>query len=65
MRSKLYKFEGEVHVAGCPGELGKCMGVGMEPWTGGWGPGLGSGHSTGTPPCGQTDMIENITFASL
>ena len=47
MRSKFYKFEGEFHVEGCSGELGNCMGVGMDPCTGGWGQGLGRGPIMG------------------
>ena len=31
--------------------LGSCMG-------------MGGGFGGGTPPCGQTDMPENITFAT-
>ena len=47
MRSKFYKFEGEFYVAGCPGELENCMGIGMEPCTGEWGPGLRRGPNIG------------------
>ena len=65
MRSKFDKFEGEFHVEGCSGELGNCMGGRDGALYGGMGTRSGARTHHGPPPCGQTDMTENFTFAPL